>query len=241
MWKSASLVTICNKNHHGDREKNIKLITWLFCSVPPCLRGDPCLRTCGRAQIPANIAYTRSSQKRSKIKRKPWKHSCGPVPSGPAPEPNAARNVQPQHHHEPRPSIYHERRPIFPDGPLNGSIGPIPLRRGKRGRRPRPTWIGCGIMRLLPSTTQRTFRVLAGTGRVFEYTTFGRRCATDPLQLPEPDAATVGTAIPRAARTTAAVTTLVRRTKPRVIGRQVGRHRQHREHRQQQPHTQRPG
>ena len=25
------------KNHHGDTEKNIKLIAWLFCSVPPCL------------------------------------------------------------------------------------------------------------------------------------------------------------------------------------------------------------
>jgi hypothetical protein len=45
----------CNKKsppRHEDTEKNIKLITWLFCSVPPCLCGDPCLRTCGRAQIP---------------------------------------------------------------------------------------------------------------------------------------------------------------------------------------------
>jgi hypothetical protein len=42
---------------HGDTEKNIKLITWLLCSVPPCLCGDPCLRTCGRAQIPASIGY----------------------------------------------------------------------------------------------------------------------------------------------------------------------------------------
>jgi hypothetical protein len=52
------LITICDKEsprRHGDTEKNIELITWLFCSVPRCLCGDPCLRTGGRARIPGGI------------------------------------------------------------------------------------------------------------------------------------------------------------------------------------------